>query len=911
MHDKSDSAAIHIHRRKFVQAVGLGTAALALSTNAEIQAAELGEPIAGFEKLVPPDKKLDPAWLASLTERGKPDVWRGPQLKWIGMPIGGLCAGQLYLGGDGQLWHWDIMNEPEQIEFSGGGSARYAKPRLPKVPFKQGFGLKIIAGGETQNRELNQKGFSEISFRGEYPVARVEFRDPKSPVEVSLAAFSPFIPLNTEDSTLPATVLQYTVKNTSKETIHGEMVGWLQNPVCFRSARKHEGKLHNRVYCKDSATSVLSCSASPIGKNDDITTRPDFGTISLALLNHFHRARGYAEQPERDPFAEDKTSSIKASGPLGKPLVGSLRANFTLQPGDLHIFTFVIAWHFPSTQYELDLDAKWFAHTWGQIKDIKKLQRHYATRFDSSDAVVAYVAKNIDRLSSQTLLWNRTWYDSTLPYWLLDRTFIPIDCLATCTAHWFSNGRFYGWEGVYSCQGTCTHVWHYAQGMARLFPELERSSREISDFDVGYDRKTGWIGHRAESPAPHAIDGQAGTILRVYREHQMSADDKFLRRLWPQVKQSIEALIREDGNQDGILEGAQHNTLDASWYGPVAWLSALYLASLRAGEAMANEVGDTEFATRCRTIAEAGTKNIPERLFNGQYFIQIRDPRFPKANGSGNGCEIDQVLGQSWVYQVGLPRVLPEDKTRQALNALWRYNFTPDVGPYRAQMRTGRWFAMPGEGGLLMCTWPHGGGKDALSRGDALFAGYFNECMTGFEYQVASHMIWEGTPDFIQKGLAITRTIHDRYDPMHRNPYNEIECGDHYSRAMASYGVFLAVCGFEYHGPQGHIGFAPRLTPENFRVAFTAAEGWGTFSQRQEATMQHASLEVRWGKLRLRTVSLQLPEGGAAHDCQVTLAGKSLDVRHASDGRRLTITLAAEATIEAGQTIEMKIDLTK
>ena len=117
-----------------------------------------------------------------------------------------------------------------------------------------------------------------------------------------------------------------------------------------------------------------------------------------------------------------------------------------------------------------------------------------------------------------------------------------------------------------------------------------------------------------------------------------------------------------------------------------------------------------------------------------------------------------------------------------------------------------------------MCTWPRRAENEQAQGKDAASTCYFNECMTGFEYQVAGHMIWEG---MVQEGLAITRAIHDRYHAARRNPWNEVECGDHYARAMASYGVYLAACGYEYHGPQGHLGFAPRLTPEDFRAAFT------------------------------------------------------------------------------------------
>jgi len=96
--------------------------------------------------------------------------------------------------------------------------------------------------------------------------------------------------------------------------------------------------------------------------------------------------------------------------------------------------------------------------------------------------VAQYVAGNYDRLAGQTLLWNKTWYDSTLPYWFLDRTFASLCTLATNTCYHFDNGRFYAFEGVYCCQGTCQHVWNYAQGLARIFPTLERDVRQRVAF---------------------------------------------------------------------------------------------------------------------------------------------------------------------------------------------------------------------------------------------------------------------------------------------------------------------------------------------------------------------------------------------------------------------------------------------
>ena len=146
------------------------------------------------------------------------------------------------------------------------------------------------------------------------------------------------------------------------------------------------------------------------------------------------------------------------------------------------------------------------------------------------------------------------------------------------------------------------------------------------------------------------------------------------------------------------------------------------------------------------------------------------------------------------------------------------------------------------------------------------------------------------------EGLAIARAIHDRYHASRRNPWNEVECGDHYARAMASYGVFLAACGFEYHGPKRHLGFAPRLRPENFRAAFTAAEGWGRISQARQGGLQHQAIAVRWGQVRLKTLGFTVPESIRGQNISVSIGDRPLAATATRDAERLTITLAAGST---------------
>ena len=536
-------------------------------------------------------------------------------------------------------------------------------------------------------------------------------------------------------------------------------------------------------------------------------------------------------------------SDAPAVKPFGQKLAGSLGRKLTLEPGQSATATFLVTWHFPN----LKLNEQ-FGLT----------GRHYAQRFKSALAVAEHLAANFDTLCRQTRLWHDTWYDSTLPYWFLDRTFANTSILATSTCFRFGDGRFWGWEGVGCCAGTCGHVWHYAHAVARLFPELERILRERVDFGLA-QREDGAILFRGEFNNFPAVDGQAGAILRAYREHQMSPDDAFLRRVWPGVQRALEYLIREDANGDGLIEGKQHNTLDADWYGPVAWLSSLYLAALApasrwpanwARQRSPSNAGrsSTRAARRsssgCSTASTSSTgptRSIPKRSTPARAAISTR------CSGRAGRTR--------WPWAA----CCRKRKPARRCESLWRYNFTPDVGPYREANKPGRWYAMPGEGGLLMCTFPRADWNydKAKGKGADWAAGYFNECMNGFEYQVAGHMIWEG---LLTEGLAITRMIHDRYHAARRNPWNEVECGDHYARSMASYGVYLAACGYEYHGPQGHLGFAPRLTPENFRAAFTTAEGWGTFTQKREGGRQTGTIELKSGRLRLNSLELAVPE---------------------------------------------------
>jgi len=373
-------------------------------------------------------------------------------------------------------------------------------------------------------------------------------------------------------------------------------------------------------------------------------------------------------------------------------------------------------------------------------------------------------------------------------------------------------------------------------------------------------------------------------VLRAYRDYQMTTNDEFLKKHWENIKLALQYLInldKEDGEANGAIYGEQHNTLDAEWYGNIPVITSLYLAALSASIAMAKVMNDTTAEEEYTAILEAGQKNI-EKLFNGEYFIQNEDPNKKDAIGIGKGCYIDQVFGQSWAYQVGLGQLYNKQMIDSSLESLWKYNFVPDVGPLRASLSpaiNGRPYAISGDAGMVMCTWPLGDKRDDWEKHWQF--GYFNECMTGFEHQVASHMIWE---DKLEYGLTLIKAIHERYGAEKRNPYNEIECSDHYARAMASYGAFIAACGYTYNGPKGQLGFAPKMNPENFKSAFIGAEGWGSIYQTRTGTSQTNTLKMVHGNLNMQELEVALPEGKSATSILLTINNKSVDATVIKEG---------------------------
>ncbi|WP_158969828.1 GH116 family glycosyl-hydrolase [Paraglaciecola sp. L3A3] len=1002
-----------------------------------------------------------------LTQRGQPLVYsknNSNNFEYIGMPVGGIGAGQLYLGGDGKLWFWDIFNLNYNILKNLKGEEAYEFPYERSKgndkgarDIEHGFVLTTQSQGKTVSKILDRHGIDKIQFKGQYPIGNVTYQDDDLPVEVNLEAFSPFMPLNVDDSAYPATILNFSVKNTSNAAVSFDLTGWIENAVFTESKTYRkitDGKLLNSLSTLDNGGLRLDSTvvfnpdkseradivyddfenglgkwqatgrafveeASPynnafnnqpsqkagnriadsrlvkdqsnstfdnrllgtltskpftinrdyltalIGGGDyktngvsetglrvlvdgkpiasihgersefvtrkqidlteyqgqqaqieifdlskdgwagyvivdqvvltDIGLQPqlmqDYGSMSLSLLNRGATGSADLNLPVTGIPNNSKThSSAKISATA--QLIGGLSTKYTLQPGDEKTVKFLLTWHFPNTKVAFSQTKK----------------RHYAERFANATSVSEHLIRHLPSLENQTKLWKNTWYDSTLPYWFLDRTFLNISILASGTSHILEGKQFYGYEGGYQGTGTCTHVWGYAQGLGRLFPELEINLREKTDLvpqsESGAMMENGVIKFRwMENDG--AVDGQAGIILRSYLAHQMSVDNTFLQQNYQALKKAMAGLTEvNDADHDGILTGAQHNTLDADWYGKVAWLSMQYNAALLAMAEMADEMGDRKYAEFNRNIARKGKEFIENDLFNGEYFFHIGDPEHENSPGIYTGNEYSQMLGQSWAYHVGLGSIIDKDKITTALDSIWKYNFTTDVGPYRQQKPAGRWYAMPGEGAFIAATWPRGG-SEVLDKGEARFAAYNNESQNGYEYALSSLMMWHGMP---HRSLAHIWYMHNqRYHGSKRNAWAEVEWGIHYARSMASFGHFTAISGFEYHGPKGYLAFSPKITPEKFKAPAVTADAWLTFEQTRNKSQQTESISIKHGSLVLNKLAFSLEDQASAKTVVVSVNGNPVTTSYFQNEDKLVIDLPKMLTLKESDSVLVSI----
>jgi non-lysosomal glucosylceramidase len=820
----------------------------------------------------------------------------------IALPLGGIGTGNVALCADGALRQWQLHNIGNHLgtlphSFFAVRVSSVEPPsdvtRILQAPTPPAEATHTPLVNDDHIPEWQRAnletfgGVAETRFSATYPFARVRYLDPALPVDITLDAFTPLVPFDVERSSLPAALFMFTLENTSELAVHGTLAGTLQNAVGWDGVSPIEGvsaagyggnvnRLCRRGGASGGWTSVLlenpGLAPDHPGAGQLLLSADDGDATALlqwtrpeeffAYLGS--RGVGDVERNARVTGADwRRTAPASAVGPspVGQTWNAGLGVPFQLAPGERRTVRIVLSWLFPNRY--LNFDQFGPAHPdWDRSRFW--LGNAYTSRFDDVREVLRLVDHDWDELHDLTASWTSTMAESSLDDTMVDRVAAQLAYLRSPTCFQGEDGRFYGFEGVLgastpmwngtfggSCPLNCTHVWNYEQVVAKLFPELERNMRN-TEFEV-MQAPEGYLPHRLIAPAylpqlwdtpiggpdDPALDGMLGAVLKTYREVRHGAGLDWLARHWPRVVQlldHVDATWNVGGS--GLLRGIQPSTHDIDLRGINSYMGTLWLAALRAAEEMARLLGEEGTGQRYRRIFDEAGRAYDSLLFNGDYYVQLLDEGDAADFAWGEGCLADQLIGQWWAHELDLGYVLPADHVRTALRSIVKHNLRTGFDELEHGYRV---FADGDDTGLLLCTWPRGGRPAVPVR-------YADEVWTGIEYQVAAHCFREG---LAEEGRLILDGLWARYDGSRRNPYNEIECGDHYVRAMAGWSVLEAITGYQYDAITGVLRLGVAEVDEV--VPFVTDRAWATV--RIEAG--HVEVSCRGGELRVNTLVLE------------------------------------------------------
>jgi uncharacterized protein (DUF608 family) len=936
MAKRIDDTAPPTTRRRFVQDLALGSAAVALGTAA-------GAPPAGAAVVGLVDQpSLAPRPVPRPADGGvaRSNLHRVADAS--GIPLGGVGTGSVEIRSDGYFHEWMIMNlGPWAAESSSALPAPQPEMDAGALAFflraKPEGGAPLVRrlGTRTDQHELYSlswaKSVEAIEFDTVFPAATLRYQDRTLPVAVSATMFSPFIPHDARTSGTPGFHVAFTVHNTSKQRVSVSIAAKLKNPLAWgaddRQLRqtvaegggttyltmRTDAQLPNpetvgslglsvtggeaswiagdfgpyvgngfwrRLYAsflKDFRETgrlpSLAPQASPAGLLR--LTDEQIDALSLGEKQSAARTlRGIASFAALyDRFARVEGPGLESNDALGRylkyahawldALAGrdrkgarwgdvALCGALELAPGEERVLRFTVGWHFPH-------------HMSPKGTELGHMYEHW---FADAEAVSRFLVANYAAHREATLAFVHALAGTTIGAELAEAWSAQLSTLVKCT-WWTRDGQFAVWEGFGCCGFQTMDVSYQGSGsIIAFFPELQEKQLEMS---AAFQRADGRVPHFF-TPDFSAVDDQFERVdmnpqfvLLACRDFLWKGDRDYLGRMWPHVQRAIANTALLDADGDGLPDhDTRLNTYDAwDFYGTPSYIASLWLASLKAGARLADEVGDAQTAARWRDWLRKGAESFDRKLWNGEYYSLWVD-----GDRRDECCMTDQLSGEWYTQLMGLGQSLPRDRIVAALRAVVRHNFSLEQG-------------------LLNATYP--------ASAKARFPTYENPQAsgnwTGVEYAIAAMMMDFG---LVEEGVAVVRAVSDRYARAGRI-WNHVECGDHYYRAMCSWATLLAATGFKVDRPRGVLTVAPVIRVNEVRAPWMSATAWGELTQ----TARRFELACRSGEETFRQLRLNL----RARSLGARLNGRSIPCKVSDDSGYRVLDFGAPITVGAGQVL--------
>lgn len=858
-----------------------------------------------------------------------------------GSALGGIGTGFVEIRADGCFHEWQIFN-------SGAWAQDAKSTTAPPKPGPQylRFVVRTQKSGEDgpQMRKLylraDENDLYSLPFLQDvesietfawFPMTELVYHDATLPVQISSEVFSPFLPGRARDSATPGFHVVWTLRNPGHEPVDVTLAGYMDNPL---ASALPERKRTNTLTQKDGRTSLLMetaaetdfpsgigslCFSVTGGEHSTMTgtfeeyARPgmcrwETQRIRYMLLSSVQELRktgrlpnanrktdpsiGLPSEAEIGAMTDAQVRSLLASlstdaliarvladaqegttaGERGTPRellvevrrnlvnaqgaprlnwgAGALASSVTIRPGAEVKVRFTLSWFFP---HHLTVDGRELGHM-------------YAAWYKDAGEVNDFLYTHFEEHLAGTTAFARTLADTSLGNPL---AFAWSSQLSTLIANtwWTRDGSYAIWEGL-GCCGLSTMDVDY-QGsfpIVALFPELKLGQMRQS---IRFQNSKGQVPHTYAGDVERVDDGfqrvdmNPQFVMMVCRDYLWTGDRTYLEQMWPHVMKAMAFTAGLDTNGDGLPDRDTAVQTYDQWRmrGTPAYIASLWLGALRAAAYLADELGKRGEAKSWRTLLERASMNFDRMLFNGTYYSLWVDGAL-----RDELCMTDQISGEWFTQMIGLPTTISETNLHAAVGSIYTHNFNPEFGLHNA--------TAPKRGtGLLALNNLQAGGL-----------------WSGIEFAFASFLMGHGR---YEDGVRVVEAVHRRYLRAGR-PWNHVECGGHYSRALSSWATLLAATGFQPDLPHGALSVLP-AAPGDFHAPWVMASGFG----RIQRAGNRLSLFCQSGSLTLKTLRV------ATAPRQARIDGTAVPAHMREERGIAVVEFSESAHLQAGQTLEL------
>ncbi len=782
-----------------------------------------------------------------------------------GIALGGIGSGWFEIRQDGGFYNWNIFNNRPVARgphFDDDGMPvlffllRYEiegqEPRIRLLELASSHGSAGMRTHEFPYIFPWLDGVDRVHYDATVPFARLRFEAGQMPLDVQLTAWSPFIPHDPKNSSLPLAYFDFKVLSTSRLPVRVSLLGTVRNQAGY----DQESRLWSSTLLRGEGWDGFSLSAK--GFDPAAGSAGHMGLLSLTPdsrlcvgWGHLHPFyEDFLRQPEIPQTHLDADHLNFARTPGGQRLAspdcfGSAGKSYDLLPGETLDHSFCFFWDFPNRYARLPGDKDGTA---GYLEDALHIENtapagtahregHYYRNFlQDIETLTEYGASQHQALRQNTRAFHDAFYDSSLPEFVLDQVNSQLNTFRTSS--WFTEtGDFGLLEGISPSQSyaglmTIDVAMYGAAATAALFPALDRSSLlahlrlQNPDGSILHSINQNFRDPDPAEASGKRIDLPSQYAYMILRSGLATGDLAFLREVWPSVQRALDYVLRErDKNGDLLpdMEGIMCSYDNFPMYGVAPYVATQWLAAITAAAETAALLGDTVAESRYRDILQRGTATLEAATWNGSYYRLY-------ANGDDHdeGCLSDQILGHWSCRAAGLPTFLAPDRVASALDAIMRMNYRPDQG-------------------LRNCQWP---GDTFLHPVAArCWVDQANTCWTGVELAFAALLIYE---DKLADGLKVIENVDRRY--RHWGLYwDHQEFGGHYFRPMSAWSIIQACLGYSLCN--GVATFAPKTDRHDCRLFFMTPDGYGHYTE----TSAEIEVTLLKGSLSATLVRIQKP----------------------------------------------------